>query len=66
MKLEPNRFENSKALFGVFDVDYLAALVHSCFRVNTVRFLCLARVFVQIELRYGQGIVSAAFASTCV
>ena len=66
MKLEPNRFENSKGLFGVFDVDYLSALVHSCFRVNAVRLLCLARVFVQIELRYGQGIVSAAFASTCV
>ncbi len=40
-----------KLLFSVFDVDYLAAFIHSCLGVNAVRHLCLARIFVSIELR---------------
>ena len=66
MKLEPNKFENSKDLFGVFDVDYLSALIGSCLRVNAVRLLCLAGVFVEVELRRFEGIMCPSFAGTCV
>src|SRR5688572_10177687 len=64
MKLEPNRLENSKTLLGVFNVDYLSALVHPRFRVNAVRHLCFARVFVKIELRRLESIMSSSFAGT--
>ena len=65
MKLEPNRFENSKGLFGVFDVDYLSAFVGSCLRVNAVRHLGFTRVLVEVELGRGQGIMSPAFTGAC-
>ena len=65
MKLEPNQFENSKALFGVFDVDYLPAFVGSSFRVNAMRHLCFACVLIEIELRRVQGIVCPSFAGAC-
>jgi len=65
MKLEPNRFENSKGLFGVFNVDYLSAFVGSCLRVNAVRHLCFTSVLVKIELGRGQSIMSPAFAGAC-
>jgi len=49
-------------LFSVFDVNDLAAFIHSGFRINAVRHFRLASVFVGIELRRFQGVVSAASA----
>ncbi len=66
MKLEPNRFENSKALFGVFDVDYLSALVHPRFRVNAMRHLRFARILVKIELGRLESVMGSSFAGTCM
>ena len=65
MKLEPNKFENSKDLFGVLNVDYLSALIGSCLRVNAVRHLCFTSVLIKIELRCCQSIVGSAFTGAC-
>jgi len=51
--------ENFKNLLAVLYINNLAAFVHSRLRIDTMRNLWFARVFVQIKLRRLQRIVSA-------
>ena len=54
--------ENFKNLLAVLNINNLAAFIHPCLRIDTMRNLRFARVFVQIKLRRFQRIVSATLA----
>lgn len=54
--------ENFKNLLAVLDVNNLAAFVDSGLRIDTMRDLRFARVFVQIKLGRFQRIVGATLA----
>jgi len=49
-------------LIGVFDLNYLPALVHTGLGVDAVRLFGLTRIFISVKLRCFQGIMSAALA----
>ena len=53
-------------LFGLFNVDYLAALVGPGLGIDAVRNLGLTRVLVQVKLRCFQSIVGTARAGSCM
>lgn len=52
--------EHNKLLFSFFDVDYFTAFEHAGLRVDAVRHLCFARIFIKIELRRVQGVMCTA------
>lgn len=51
---------NKFILFSFFNVYYLATFESTRFSVNPVRLFGFARVFIDIELRHFQRIMSAA------
>jgi len=51
---------NKFILFGFFYVYYLATFKGSGFSIDAMRFFGFARVFINVELRHFQRIMSAA------
>ena len=61
------QIENRKlTLLSVLNVDNLAALIHASLCVDAVRYFCLARIFVDVELRRFERVVSTARARACM
>ena len=61
------QIKNRKSvLFRVFDVDYLPAFIHSGLGVNAVRHHCFARIFIGVELRRFERVVSTTRARACM